>query len=419
MDNESIKVLVIDDDEDDYVMTRDLIAEIRGARYQVDWISSYDTAQEAIARKEHDVYLLDYRLGERTGLELLQEAVANGCKAPMILLTGQGDREVDLAAMKAGASDYLVKGNINANILERSMRYAMEHKAAHDALHKSREELNKTYEELKAAQSSLQQQEKMASIGQLAAGVAHEINNPIGFVMSNLRSLQKYAKKLKEYVELHSDTAMHLPPEKAAALKEAAKVLQIDFLCRDIDSLINESLDGAERIKKIVQDLKSFSHIDEAECMMSDINAGLESTLNIVWNELKYKAVIKKDYGAIPMTFCNIGKLNQVFMNILLNGAQAIEHLGEIGIKTWEQGGSIYIAISDTGSGIPAEKKSRIFEPFYTTKEVGKGTGLGLSIAYDIVKKHNGEIIIDSELGKGSTFTIKIPVVDELISTKN
>ncbi|HMK49329.1 MAG TPA: ATP-binding protein, partial [Thermodesulfovibrionales bacterium] len=177
-------------------------------------------------------------------------------------------------------------------------------------------------------------------------------------------------------------------------------------------SLIKESLEGTERVKRIVQDLKTFSHIDEAEWKMADVNTSIESTLNIVWNEIKYKATLRKDYGDIPLTICNPGQLNQVFMNMLINAAHAIEKQGEITIRTFRSDGYVNVSISDTGRGIPDDKIGRIFEPFFTTKEVGKGTGLGLSIAYDIIKKHKGYISVESELGKGSTFTVKIPVIE-------
>ncbi|MGQ9570976.1 MAG: sensor histidine kinase [Thermodesulfovibrionales bacterium] len=196
-------------------------------------------------------------------------------------------------------------------------------------------------------------------------------------------------------------------------LKKYKKSQKIEYMMEDVHDLIKESIEGAERVKRIVQDLKSFSRVDEAEFKMADINEGLESTINIVWNELKYKVTLKKDYGDIPLTKCNPGQLSQVFMNILVNSAQSIEKKGEILVKTWHKDEDIYISISDTGCGIPREYIKRIFEPFFTTKEVGKGTGLGLSIAYDIVKKHKGEIIVQSEIGKGTTFIIKIPIVGE------
>jgi two-component system NtrC family sensor kinase len=292
-------------------------------------------------------------------------------------------------------------------------------------------ELEQAYNDLKVAQSQVTQQEKMASIGQLAAGVAHEINNPTGFIMSNLGSLQKYADKLTEFIRIQSEAVHELaaplsPPLSKGDAKEGRgpetilrdlesrrKALKVDFISDDLRSLVKESLDGADRIKKIVQDLKSFSRVDETEQKPADINAGIESTINIVWNELKYKATLKKEYGDIPQITCNPGQLNQVFMNILVNAAHAIEKQGEIGVRTWAENNAINVSITDTGSGIPKDKINRIFEPFFTTKEVGKGTGLGLSIAYDIVKKHKGVIGVVSEVGKGTTFTVTIPMGEQ------
>ena len=330
-----------------------------------------------------------------------------------------------------------------------------ERKQVEETLEHRNKELEKAYTDLKAAQSQILQQEKMASIGQLAAGVAHEINNPVGFIMSNLGSLQKYIDKLNEFIKVQSEAMGELSnviarsisdeaisknkiatPEPALSEKtgllrfarndksegarndtlnrvdEFKKSLKIDYITDDISNLIKESLEGAERVKKIVQDLKSFSRVDESEHKSVDINAGIESTINIVWNELKYKATVKKKYGDIPPTKCKAGQLNQVFMNILVNAAHAIERQGEITVKTWHENNDIFVSISDTGHGIPADKINRIFEPFFTTKEVGKGTGLGLSIAYDIIKKHNGDIMVESEVGKGSRFTVKIPIVE-------
>ncbi len=302
-------------------------------------------------------------------------------------------------------------------------------------------ELKSANAELKATQVQILQREKMASIGQLAAGVAHEINNPMGFIYSNLGMLRKYLNKLTEFITaqseafeaitkesannvssdvipacresfLNKDTGQAGMTEKDAIdkVKNLRKKLKLDYVLEDLEQLIGESLDGADRVKKIVQNLKSFSRVDEAECKLTDINECLESTLNIVWNELKYKATVVKEYGELPQAKCFPQQLNQVFMNLLINAVHAIEKQGEIKMKTWNGDGSVNISISDTGCGIPEAEISRIFEPFFTTKPVGLGTGLGLSITYDIVKKHNGEITVDSEVGKGTTFTIKIPV---------
>ncbi len=275
-------------------------------------------------------------------------------------------------------------------------------------------ELGNAYSELKLTQAKILQQEKMASIGQLAAGVAHEINNPMGFISCNLGTLNKYLDRISEYTALLSEMlGGDDRPEIARSLADARKRLKFDFVSEDARKLIAESLDGAERVKTIVQNLKSFSRVDQAEEKAADINACIDTTLNIVWNELKYKVTVKKEYGVLPGTRCYPQQLNQVFMNLIINAGQAIEKQGEITIRTWHQEGSIFASVSDTGMGIPENNLSRIFEPFFTTKEVGKGTGLGLSITYDIVKKHNGDILVQSEVGKGTTFTVKIPVVSE------
>jgi len=193
---------------------------------------------------------------------------------------------------------------------------------------------------------------------------------------------------------------------------EKKRSLKIDYISEDIRNLIAESLDGADRVKEIVQDLKRFSRLDESKHKVADINAGLGSTINIVWNESKYKATLIKDFGNIPPTKCRPGPLSQVFMNLLINAAHAIDQHGEIRLKTWQDNGSINITISDTRCGIPEGVQKGIFEPFYTTKEVGKGTVLGLSIDYDTIKKHNGEITVENEVGMESAFIISTPVAE-------
>ncbi|BBA70596.1 ATP-binding protein [Geobacter sulfurreducens] len=307
-----------------------------------------------------------------------------------------------------------------------------ERKRAEEALRESRHELarqngqlqelylemeakNKELEganaELKATHAQMLQREKMASIGQLAAGVAHEINNPIGFIMSNLGTLDKYLGRLRGFIAAQDEIINQFEGNEASRrLGLAKKTLKIDYILDDVGNLVAESLDGAERVKKIVQDLKSFSRVDEAECKVVDLAECLESTINIVWNELKYKVNLVKEFEELPPVRCYPQQLNQVFMNLLVNAGHAIDTQGEIRVRTRLEGSDALIAISDTGCGIPDELRDRIFEPFFTTKEVGVGTGLGLSISYEIVKKHNGEITVESEVGRGTTFTVRIPV---------
>ena len=274
-------------------------------------------------------------------------------------------------------------------------------------------ELEKANADLKATQAKIIQQEKMASIGQLAAGVAHEINNPMGFISSNLGTLGKYLERLDSFIRAQSDLLeMVTDGDSSAGIREKKKALKIDYVLDDGKDLIRESLDGAERVRTIVQNLKSFSRVDEAESKMADINECILSTINIVWNELKYKASLVKELGDIPRTRCNPQQINQVFMNLLVNAAHAIEKQGEVTVRTWHENGSIYASVTDTGCGMTQEVMNRIFEPFYTTKEVGKGTGLGLSITYDIIQNHKGEIMVESEAGKGTTFTVSLPIVE-------
>ncbi|HWR38451.1 MAG TPA: ATP-binding protein [Patescibacteria group bacterium] len=276
--------------------------------------------------------------------------------------------------------------------------------------------------ELRNAQSQIIQQEKMASIGQLAAGVAHEINNPMGFIISNLASFKKHTKKLNSYFTIQNELLSKLSTDNIAEpaqeqltrlcekLHEIKRTQKIDYILQDIEDIISESEEGAERVKRIVQDLKGFTRIANEDNSLADINAGLESTINIIGNELKFKAELVKEYGDIPALRCNSGQLNQVFMNILLNAVQAMDTQGEIHIKTWCDAAWVWVSISDTGCGMPPEVMKRIFDPFFTTKDVGKGTGLGLNVSYEIIKKHNGEILVDSQVGKGTTFTVKIPL---------
>lgn len=273
--------------------------------------------------------------------------------------------------------------------------------------------LNKRLED---ANNQLMQSEKMASIGQLAAGIAHELNNPIGFVHSNLGSLDGYVRDFLEIIDAYEQAADKLSPTSAEAgyfdtVKLLRSELDFTFLREDIVALLKESRDGLQRVRKIVLDLKSFSRVGEQEWQPADIHQGLDSTLNIVWNELKYKCEIIKEYGELPLVYCLISQLNQVFMNLLVNAGQAIESRGTIKIKTSTcDNNFVCIEISDTGCGIPEENLHRVFDPFFTTKPVGKGTGLGLSVSYGIIQRHHGRIEISSQVGVGTTFKVFIPV---------
>ncbi|MFA7318124.1 MAG: PAS domain S-box protein [Sulfuricella sp.] len=280
------------------------------------------------------------------------------------------------------------------------------------ALSRERAEQQNLITKLQEAQGQLLQSEKMASIGQLAAGVAHEINNPIGYVYSNFGTLEKYIHDLFSMLDLFESAEGEFPPNSASLSRIRAykDSLDLPFLKEDIPSLMHESKEGIVRVKKIVQDLKDFSHVDEAEWQWSDLHKGLDSTLNIVWNELKYKAEVVKEYGVLPEVECIPSQLNQVFMNLLVNAGHAIENRGTITIRTGQEGDQVGVEVTDTGKGIDAANLKRIFEPFFTTKPVGKGTGLGLSLSYGIVTNHHGLIQVESTPGVGTTFRVRLPV---------
>ena len=273
-------------------------------------------------------------------------------------------------------------------------------------------ELRQAYMRLNGAQDKLLQSEKLASIGQLAAGVAHEINNPIGYVHSNLGSLQEYLRSLFTLIEAY-ERALRAPDPKAliGEIDDIRNRTDIDFISRDLPQLMAESREGIERVTRIVRDLKDFSYSDRSESWkLVDLHAGLESTINIIWNELKYKVTLERHYGELPLVECLPSELNQVYMNLLLNAGQAIIERGTITVSTGCEGvGQVWIAFKDSGSGIPADLLQRIFDPFFTTKPVGSGTGLGLSISYSIINKHHGRIDVDSTPGQGATFRIVLP----------
>jgi two-component system NtrC family sensor kinase len=273
-------------------------------------------------------------------------------------------------------------------------------------------ELQDSQARLEEVHAQLAQSEKMASIGQLAAGVAHEINNPVGYVNSNVTSLQSYLDGLFRLIEAYetAEGALAGDPLTLNDIRALKKEVNLDFLKQDVGALMDECREGLSRVKEIVLDLKDFAHSGNGDFEPADLLKGLESTLNIVHNELKYKAEVVKEYGELPPVECVPGQLNQVFMNLLVNAAHAIEEHGTITVRTGTEGDEVWVEVADTGKGIPPENRARLFDPFFTTKPVGQGTGLGLSLTYGIISRHGGRIDVDSEVGQGSTFRVTVPI---------
>ncbi|MBE9547291.1 MAG: response regulator [Proteobacteria bacterium] len=427
------RILIVDDDK----AVRNLFGQILGDDgYDYTLAADAAEAREYLKEQNFELVISDINMPGESGLDFIRHVLAEHRDTAALMVTVMDDLSIAETLFELGVYGYIikpfhvkdalisVKNALHRRKLEidnRTYREKMEQMVSERtaALQKGKKELEQTLNRLKETQAQMIQSEKMASIGQLAAGIAHEINNPTGFVSSNLSTLSDYQSDVitlvKEYRKLVADlkdikeysTSILEQVDRITSLEAEA---DIDFILDDISGLIDESREGTERIKKIALDLKDLAHPGEDKLKFEDINRNLASTLNVVWNELKYKATVTKDYGELPEVECYPQQLKQVFTNILVNAAQAIEEKGEIGIVTRVVDEYVEIKISDTGKGIPEENLSRLFDPFFTTKEVGKGTGLGLNIAYKIINKHNGTIDVESEAGKGTTFTIRVPV---------
>ena len=279
-------------------------------------------------------------------------------------------------------------------------------------------ELKQSEETVRVVQQQLMQNDKLATIGQLAAGVAHEINNPMGFVSSNMITLGKYIDKFTHYIELLEHDVLSASGETFPEhLREVRKTMKLDYIFKDITGLLKDSNEGVERVNRIVKDLKIFSRSDTFERASADLNSSIDSTINIVINQIKYCAKLNLNYGHLPKITCNIQQISQVLMNLLINAAHAIQakgdKMGEITVCTWCDNENVFASIADSGCGISPENMEKIFNAFFTTKEIGKGTGLGLSISSEIIRKHGGEIKVTSEEGIGATFTVRLPFQPE------
>jgi two-component system, cell cycle sensor histidine kinase and response regulator CckA len=504
-----VKVLLVDDDEDDYIITRDLISRIGDRRYRLDWINNYEDALAAIRRGGHDICLLDYRLGERTGLELLRESQSFTGRPPMILLTGQGDHEIDIEAMKAGAADYLIKGQLSAAVLDRAIRYAIEGRRAEESLRRERDLISRVMEtspvgilvadqagkitfanhcaekvlgltkqagdlrnttvlnwrvtdaegntvagessplkqvlesgqpvkdvchaidfpnqrrallstnatplfdaagkidgmiitveditERIALESQLRQSQKMESVGQLAAGVAHDINNILTIIQG------------------HAELLLNVTPPNHDNVRSLKQIS-----------------DASERAASFIRHLLMFSRKQVFQTKILDLNAVLRNLEYMLPRMLGEHIVLKTNYRpALPPIAADTSMIEQVIINLMVNARDAMPKGGRLLLETSvaeinavqtrqnpeaRTGGFICLTVTDTGCGIDRKLLSRIFEPFFTTKEIGKGTGLGLATVYGIVKQHHGWVEVESEVGIGTTFKIFLPISSDEVA---
>lgn len=302
--------------------------------------------------------------------------------------------------------------NNMASELEQSYK-DLEHKVLErtkELQHKNNE-VELAYKDLKIAQVKLIHSEKMSSLGQLVAGVAHELNNPINFIYGNLEHLKSYINDMKNIITKYEACEDSLKEQEKQEIDELKEGIDYQYLLGDLNDLLESCKEGAERTRQIVLDLRNFSRLDEANLKEVNLHEGLDSTLNILQNKYKGRIEVIRNYDYdIPSITCFAGQLNQVFMNLLANAAQAIKGKGEVKISTSQDDDHVIISISDSGCGIPPENLSKIFDPFFTTKDVGEGTGLGLSVSYGIIEKHNGTISVESKVEEGTTFKIRLPI---------
>lgn len=409
MNHSEAKILIVDDARSVRLI---LSAILKAEGYRVVAAGNgAEALEKVIADSTINLIVSDINMPVMGGIDLVKELRKQGLDVPIMMVSDVNDISVVVEALNSGASDYVLK---DANI-EKTVVFTVNKTLERHRLVQKNQQLEQRVElEVRKNREKdvlLLQQDKLASIGQLAAGVAHEINNPLGFITSNLGTLKGYAENLTQFTTLLQTTIdQQCSDEERRIVDEASQRLDIAYILHDIISLIIESSEGAERVKRIVMDLKDFARADEKGFSPADLNKCIKSSLNIVHNELKNVADVVLRLEPLPMVVCSAGQINQVIANLLVNAGHSIEKHGTITVNSRQEGERAIIAISDTGCGMTEDVRKRIFEPFYTTKEVGKGTGLGLTISYDIIKKHGGNISVESEPGRGTTFTVRLPI---------
>ncbi len=359
-------ILLIDDDEDDFVNIRDLLNDVKSSNYKITWESTYSGGLKALQEKEFDACLLDYKLGEKTGLKLLEEAHKRAFTYPIIFLTGLSDFELDVQAMESGASDYLVKSQLTYPLLERSIRYSI--KLAYDV------------EEIKKTKAQLLQQDRLASLGLLASSLAHEIGTPLGIIRSRAELAEK-------------------------------KAADNEILKKDMTIIVTQ----IDRITKLVNSLLHLARGGKSEHVTTvDLDLVLEDVLGLLEHEFGRKNILlRKEIVPGCRVKAETGPLGQVLLNLLINALHAIDearkidvnHLNEVTLKIEPLENQIQVSVTDTGIGISEENQQQLFKPFFTTKDIGQGTGLGLATSLGIINSWGGTISVSSQLGKGTTFT--------------
>ena len=415
------RILIVDDE----AVVRQLFNNYFSEQYECCEAASTSEALAQLAEKEFSVVIADVIMPGLSGTELLRKIIENYPYTAVIMVSGINNPQRALDALRLGAFDYLVKP-CDLFSLELIVERAIERRTLILNTRQYKIDLENRNKELATGKSELERlqeqiihSEKMASLGQLAAGVAHELNNPVGFIYGNLDLLNHTIIGLKQLLDHYDKNT--LPANIADEAAHIKKLIDYEASRADLDSIISDCLDGAGRIRDIVQNLRTFSRLDESEFAKTEIHEGIDSTIRLLSSYFSSSNIkLIRDYGELPPIDGFSGQLNQLWMNLLVNAAQAVSPTGgEVHIISRILEESVEISIKDTGCGIPSENLSRIFDPFYTTKPVGKGTGLGLSISFGIVKRHGGTIRVETNLGTGTTFTVTLPIQIKISSAES
>ena len=406
------RILIVDDEAG----VRELFAAwLREENYECKTAASADEALAILATDTYALVISDMMMPGRNGVELLREIRSRYPDTTVIMVSGIDRPQRVRDALRCGAFDYLIKP-CELSVLTLSVERGLERRSLQrtarvykDHLESQNIELAESKTELERLQAQLVHTEKMASLGQLAAGIAHELNNPAGFIYGNMDLLGDYLAQLQSLLSIYDRVV--LPADALQSVNSLKAEIRYERLVDDLDSILADCREGAERICDVVKNLRLFSRLDEAEIKRVDVHSGIDSTVRLLSRYFSGGQVtLRREYGDLPPIQCYAGQLNQVWMNLLVNAAQAVPDRGEVSISTRLEQDSVVVDISDTGAGIPEDQLSRIFNPFFTTKPVGEGTGLGLSISYGIIERHGGTIAVVSEMGTGTTFTVRIPI---------
>lgn len=421
-----MKVLIVDDNRLNLQYARNTLLD-SGLDCEILLTNSGSEALKVLTEEEVDIVLLDIVMPEMSGTEVLKAIRRNQNYKDLqvIMFTSLEDKRVLQESFALGANDFINKPIEKIEFISR-IKAAINVRNYQLDLHRTMEMLGKQNKLLKEAQFHLLQKEKMAAIGELAAGIAHEINNPLGYVSSNFETLTKYVGRLKSMMSgciemargaVENERIMQAIEKSDFATEILKNGERYRYMAEDLESLISDSKEGIEKVSKIVQTLRSFALSDEENTTAyNDLNDVIEEVLLMVNNEIRNTIAIDKSMDELPLVLFNRSQIARVLINIITNAVQAVKSRnadtrGIIRIRTMQNGDSIICEISDNGSGMDKAVLRRIFEPFYSTRDTGSGVGLGLSISYDIiVNKHKGELTADSLPGMGTTFVIKLPI---------